>query len=46
MQENSKSTPSFTTPLFNTPPVFEKEIPLASFEPSFSSLKDQKNSPF
>ena len=40
------STPSFTTPLFNTPPVFEKEISLASFEPSFSSLKDQKNSPF
>ena len=41
-----ESTPSFTTPLFNTPPVFEKEISLASFEPSFSSLKDQKNSPF
>ena len=40
------STPSFTTPLFDTPHVFEKEISLASFEPSFSSLKDQKNSPF
>ena len=44
--EQTTSTPSFTTPLFNTPPVFEKEISLASFEPSFSSLKDQKNSPF
>ena len=39
-------TPSFTTPLFDTPPVFEKEISLASFEPSFSSLNDPKNSPF
>ena len=44
--EQTTSTPSFTTPLFDTPPVFEKEIPLASFEPSFSSLKDPKNSPF
>ena len=44
--EQTTSAPSFTTPLFNTPPVFEKEISLASFEPSFSSLKDQKNSPF
>ena len=40
------STPSFTTPLFDTPPVFEKEISLASFEPSFSSLNDPENSPF
>ena len=44
--ETKSATPSFTTPLFDTPPVFEKEISLASFEPSFSSLKDQKNSPF
>ena len=46
VETKSTSTPSFTTPLFNTPPVFEKEISLTSFEPSFSSLKDQKNSPF
>ena len=44
--ETKSATPSFTTPLFNTPPVFEKEIPLASFEPSFSSLNDPTKSPF
>ena len=44
--EQTTSAPSFTTPLFNTPPVFEKEISLASFEPSFSSLNDPTKSPF
>ncbi len=45
-EENKSPFLSMNVPLFNTPPVFEKEIPLASFEPSFSSLNDPKNSPF
>ena len=40
--------PSFSTPIFNSTPVFEKEAPinLNAFEPNFASLSDPDKSPF
>ena len=48
MQENIKPAPSFSTPIFNSTPVFEKEAPinLNAFEPNFASLSDPNRSPF
>ena len=46
--EVKTDVPSFSTPIFNSTPVFEKEAPinLGKFEPSFESLKNSESSPF
>lgn len=50
MQENIKPTPSFSTPIFNSTPIFEKEAPvdLGKFEVNFSTLSnpDDSDNPF
>ena len=45
-KKESQSVAFTNTPLFDTPPVFEKEISLASFEPSFKDMQDSDSSPF
>ena len=46
--EVKTDVPSFSTPIFNSTPVFEKEAPinLNAFEPNFASLSDPNRSPF
>ena len=50
MQENIKPAPSFSTPIFNSTPVFEKEAPIipASLNDAFgTSFQDnKKDEPF
>lgn len=49
MQENTKPAPSFSAPIFNSTPVFEKEAPIipASLNDAFgTSFQDNKDEPF
>ena len=44
--EVKTDVPSFSTPIFNSTPVFEAPVNLNAFEPNFASLSDPNKSPF
>ena len=44
--EVKTDVPSFSTPIFNSTPVFEAPVNLKAFEPNFASLSDPDKSPF
>ena len=44
--EVKTDVPSFSTPIFNSTPVFEAPVNLNAFEPNFASLSDPDKSPF